>query len=185
MTDQEIIDRFWQRDEAALQASSQKYGGYCFTIAQRILSSREDSEECVNDTWLNAWRSIPPQRPTHLRLYLAKITRSLAINKYQSRTAAKRGGGETPLLLEELSQCLTDPDGVESAYLAKELGQAINCFVRTLKRREGDIFLRRYFYAQPVRDIAKDFGLTPHRTTVLLSRTRQKLKQYLTQEGFL
>ena len=185
MTDAEIIQRYWQRDEGAIAASHAAYGPYCHTIAQNILGSPEDAEECVNDTWLRAWQAIPPQRPRVLRLFFAKITRNLALNRWKSRTAEKRGGGETALLLDELAECAGSGGDAEGAYLAKELGEAVDRFVRGLPRRDGDVFLRRYFWGDSVGSIAARYGLTSHHVSVLLSRTRKKLNSYLIKEGLL
>lgn len=185
MTDDQIIDTYWRRDEQAIRESSTKYGKYCFTISNNILQNREDSEECVNDTWLKAWLALPPQRPVRLKLFFAKITRNLAINKYKARITDKRGGGEVSLILDELSECLSDPDGVESEYMAKELGKAVNTFVHSLPKRQCDIFIRRYFYSESISEIANKYGLTAHYITVMLSRTRRKLKHYLNKEEFI
>lgn len=185
MTDAQIIDAYWRREEDAIACSEERYGGYCFAIAWRILDNREDAAECVSDTWLRAWQTIPPQRPAQLRLFFARITRNLALNRYKAQMAGKRGKGETALILEELAECLRDPEGVESACLARELGQAVNAFVRTLPRRECDLFLRRYFYAEPIAAIAARYGLTTHHVTVLLGRTRQKLRRQLEKEELL
>lgn len=106
MDDKQIIELYWQRNEDAIHETSLKYGSYCYSIAHNILSNNEDSEECVNDTWLKAWNSIPPQRPVHLKMFLAKITRNLSFDKYKAGKAAKRGNGEIAVVLDELSECL-------------------------------------------------------------------------------
>ena len=154
MADRRIIDLYWQRDENAVRETDAVYGAYCCAIARNILGSREDAEECVSDTWLQAWNSIPPQRPANLRLFLAKITRNLAFNKYKARTAYKRGGGEIAAVLDELEDCLADGTDTESAYFAKELEQGVGRFVRTLAERERCVFVRRYFFTEPVAEIA-------------------------------
>ena len=185
MADRRIIDLYWQRDENAVRETDAVYGAYCCAIARNILGSREDAEECVSDTWLQAWNSVPPQRPANLRLFLAKITRNLAFNKYKARTAYKRGGGEIAAVLDELEDCLADGTDTESAYFAKELEQGVGRFVRTLAERERCVFVRRYFFTEPVAEIAARYGLTEKNVMVILSRTRQKLKNYLKQEGYL
>ncbi len=185
MTDEEIIEIYWQREEQAIRESDLKYGAYCFSIANHILRSPEDSEECVNDTWLRAWHAMPPKRPKKLKFYFAKITRNLALNQYKAKMAQKRGGGEVPLILDELSECISDPDGVESEYLARELGNAIRRFVRSLPELECNIFVRRYFYSEEIEEIAKRYGLTVHNTTVMLCRTRKKLRRHLEKEDFV
>lgn len=185
MNDDQIIDLFWQRQEAAITAAEEAYGSYCFSIADNILHSRQDAEECVSDTWLRAWQSIPPQRPVRLRLFLAKITRNLAFDRYRMHNAAKRGSGEMDAVLEELEECIASPDNVEQEYDRRALQRCINVFLRTLSYRERQIFLRRYFYAESVKEIADTFGIGSNHASVILKRTRAKLRDYLIKEGFL
>ena len=184
MEDDQIIELYWQKNADAISETASKYGSYCFAIAENILHNAEDSEECVNDTWLRAWNAIPPQRPGVLRMFLAKITRNLAFNRFNARNAEKRGGGETALVLDELEECLGGADA-EAACEAKELRQSIRNFVRALPEREGNVLVRRYFFAEPVADIAKRYGLSENNVTVILSRTRRKLKAHLLKEGYL
>ena len=184
MEDSQIVELYWQKNADAIAETNRKYGAYCFTIANNILHSREDSEECVNDTWLNAWNAIPPQKPGNLQMFLAKITRNLSCNRFHARAAEKRGGGELEYVLDELAECLASESDVESAYEAKELGQSIRRFVRKLPERDGNVFVRRYFFIEPVAAIAKRYGLTKNNVTVILSRTRKKLKTYLVKEGY-
>lgn len=184
MEDSQILELYRQRDADAISETAKKYGPYCFAIAENILHSAEDSEECVNDTWLRAWNAIPPQRPGVLRIFLAKITRNLAFNRFNARNAQKRGGGEVALVLDELGECLGGAD-TETAYEAKELRRCIRLFVRSLPEREGNVLVRRYFFAEPVADIAKRYGLTENNVMVILSRTRGKLRAHLLKEGYL
>ncbi len=184
MEDSRIIELYWQRSEVAIKETDGKYGAYCFAIANNILHSKEDSDECVNDTWLNAWSSMPPQRPTMLRIFLGKITRNLSFNRYSSRSAKKRGGGEIVLVLDELAECIACESDVESEYEVKELGRCINLFVSNLPERDGNVFVRRYFFTEPVAEIAKRYSLTESNVGVILNRTRKKLKNYLIREGF-
>ena len=184
MEDHQIIELYWQKNADAISETADKYGSYCFAIAENILHNAEDSEECVNDTWLRAWNAIPPQKPGVLRMFLAKITRNLAFNRFNARNAEKRGSGEIALVLDELGECLGGADA-EAAYEAKELRQSIRRFVRTLPEREGNVLVRRYFFAEPVADIAKRYGLTENNVMVILSRTRKKLKAHLLKEGYL
>ena len=185
MEDSRIVELYWQKNADAISETADKYGSYCFTIAENILHNAEDSEECVNDTWLRAWNAIPPQKPNVLRIFLAKITRNLAFNRFNARNAEKRGGGETVLVLDELGECLGGGTDAEAAYEAKELGRCIRHFVRALPEREGNVLIRRYFFAEPVADIAKRYGLTENNVMVILSRTRRKLKAHLLKEGYL
>lgn len=184
MEDAKILDLYWQRDDEAIIQTERKYGTYCLTISDNILHDRQDAEECVNDTWMQAWQTIPPTRPGVLRLFLARITRNLSINRYYSRQTQKRGGGETALVLEELKDCLAATSDVENDYLAKELGESIRLFVRQLPKREANVFVRRYFFTESMADIAARYVLTENYVMVILSRTRKKLKLHLEQEGY-
>ncbi|MEN6308563.1 hypothetical protein SDC9_49844 [bioreactor metagenome] len=185
MEDNEIIEFYWRRSEQAIQESGSKYGSYCLSIANNILSNLQDSEECVNSTWLNAWNAIPPQRPNHLSAFFAKITRNLSINKLKARTAEKRSGNEATVVIDELGECLSASDNVEAEYQGKELGEKISQFLRTLSERECNMFIRRYFYVQPVGEIAKHYRLKESNVLVILSRTRKKLRFYLQKEGYM
>lgn len=185
MEDSKIIELYWQKNTDAISETANKYGAYCFTIADNILHNTEDSEECVNDTWLHAWNAMPPQKPNVLRMFLAKITRNLSFNRYNANNAEKRGGGEIIFVLDELAECLANEADVETAYEGKELGECIRRFVRSLPEREGNIFVRRYFFTETVAEIAKRYGLTENNVMVILSRTRKKLKVELKKEGYL
>lgn len=185
MEDAKILELYWSRDPKAIDQSKEKYGSYCFSVANHILQSREDSEECVNDTWFQAWNRIPPHRPNVLRMFLAKITRSVALNRFRACTAQKRGSGQVVLVLEELSECLAGEANVEEQVIAEELGESIRRFVRELPVREGDIFSRRYFFTESIGEIAKSYGLRENHVAVLLNRSRKKLKDHLRKEGFL
>ena len=184
MDDSRIIELYWQRNADAIRESDRKYGPYCFAIARNILGSREDSEECVNDTWMAAWNAMPPQKPGRLQIFLAKITRNLSFNRYNAMTAKKRGGGEIALVLDELAECLASESNVEHEYEAKELGASIRKFVRGLPERDGNVFVRRYFFTESGAQIAGRYGLTENNVQVILSRTRKKLKAHLIEEGF-
>lgn len=184
MEDSQIIELYWKKDPNAITETKEKYGAYCFSVADHILHDREDSEECVNDTWFHAWNAMPPQRPVRLRMFLAKITRNLSFNRFKARSAEKRGGGEIILVLDELAECLESETDVESAYEVRELGQCIQRFVKALPERDGNIAMRRYFFAEPVAVIAKRYGLTENNVMVILSRTRKKLKDHLIKEGY-
>lgn len=184
MEDSKIIELYWQKNENAIKETSSKYGAYCFAIAENILHNKEDSEECVNDTWLKTWNAIPPRKPAKLQMFLAKITRNLSFNRFNARSAKKRGGGEIIVVLEELAECLSNESDAASEYEARELGQCIRKFVRALPERDGNVFIRRYFFTAPVAEIAKKYNLTENNVMVILSRTRTKLKSHLIKEGF-
>lgn len=185
MEDSRIIALYWQRNPDAIAESNQKYGAYCFRVADNILHSSEDSEECLNDTWLHAWNAMPPQRPARLRMFLAKITRNLSINRINARAAQKRGSGEIPLVLEELAECIAGETDLEADYEAKELGIYISRFVQRLPKRDGNVFVRRYFFTEPVCVIAQRYGLSENNVMVILSRSRKKLKCALIKEGYV
>ncbi len=184
MEDTMILDLYFARDERALAETDKKYGRYCFTLANSILNDSEDAEETVNDTYLKAWQTIPPQRPDILRLFLAKITRNLSFTRWRSRNAEKRGGGELALVLDELGECIAAPGGVEDALNGKELVQFIRTFLDTLSPREQDIFLRRYFFVEESGTIACRYGMKQAAVLRTLSRTRAKLKVFLKKEGY-
>ena len=184
MEDQAILDLYFARDELAITETDRKYGGYCFSVANRILGSREDSEETVSDTYWHTWNSIPPQRPNFLKLFLAKITRNLAFTRWRKMSAAKRGGGETELVLEELAGCIPGRERIDDRLNAMELAKAIRAFLDTLPDREQDIFLQRYFYIEDAETIAQRHKIRRANVNLILSRTRGKLKAYLTQEGY-
>lgn len=185
MEDQKIVELYFARDESALAESERQYGTYCRSIAAGILSSSQDAEECVNDTWLHAWYAIPPQRPNKLGLFLGRITRNLSFDRYKTCHAAKRGGSEMELVLDELAECIPGSETPEDTVLAKDLSAAVNAFLRQLDRTRRSIFLRRYYYAESVEQIARSMGLTPNYTSVQLYRTRARLRTHLEQEGFL
>lgn len=184
MEDSKIVELYLQKNEKAIKETDNKYGSYCFTIAHNILHSREDSEECVNDTWLKTWNAIPPHKPAKLQMFLAKITRNLSFNRFHSRSAKKRGGGEIVFVLDELAECLACESDIASEYEMQELGQCVRIFVRSLPEREGNIFVRRYFFTETIAEIAEKYGLTENNIMVILSRTRKKLKNQLIREGF-
>lgn len=182
MKDQEIIALYWSRDEAAIAATADTYGNYCYSIAYNILYNNEDAEECVNDTWLNAWKSIPPQRPSRLSTYLGKITRNLSLNRYQLLTAQKRGNGQTALALSELEECVPAQTGMEQITDEMVLVSAIEAFLRAQPRTERNIFIGRYWYLHPVRDLAGAYHMSESKVVSLLYRMRNKLKLHLEKE---
>ncbi len=184
MEDDRIVALYWRKNPDAIKETENKYGAYCFSIADNILHCKEDAEECVNDTWLKTWDAIPPQKPGKLQLFLARITRNLSFNRYKARTAEKRGGGEIGLVLDELSECVAGNTTVEQVYAAKELSEFICLFVRALPERDANVFVRRYFFTESVSEIAKKYALTENHVIVILSRIRKKLKSQLIKEGF-
>ena len=184
MQDKDIIDLYFARNEQAIAESSNKYGYYCTSIAQNILHNMQDAEECVNDTWLRAWNSIPPVRPDHLQLYLGGITRHLSLDRFRRQNAAKRGGGELTLALDEMHDVVASDADVPSQIAEQEFSESFNRFLRSLPERECNIFIRRYYYLDPIPLIAKRYGLSVANVQKILSRTRNKLRAHLEKEGY-
>lgn len=184
MDDEKIIELYFARDEQAVAETDRKYGGYCFTLANTILNNREDAEETVSDTYIKTWNAIPPRKPQVLKMFLAKITRNLSFSRWRKLSAEKRGGGAMELVLEELDACIPAPGTVEDNLNGKELAKTIRCFLSTLSQREQDIFLRRYFFVEETDAIALRYGMKSATVLRTLSRTREKLKNYLTREGY-
>ena len=185
MEDQQIVALFWQRDENAVAETAQKYGRYCTAIARAVLHSSEDAEECVNDTYCAAWNAIPPNRPELLSAFLGKITRRIALKKLRDHTAAKRGGGEATLILDELEACIPSGETPEEKLETAELTERINVFLAALPQTERRVFLRRYWYFDPVHAIAERSGYTESKVKMMLKRTRDKLMVQLQKEGLL
>lgn len=183
MEDHQIIDLYFARNEEAIPATDAKYGNYCTAIAKSILSSPEDAEECLSDTYLRTWNTIPPNRPGVLSAFLAKITRNLAFNRYKASSAQKRGGGELPLVLEELAGCVSGKESVEEAFDYKALVEDINTFLSTLSAEKRKIFVSRYFFNDSIEALSHRFGLSQGSLTMTLSRLRSKLKSYLIKRG--
>ncbi len=183
MEDSTIIDLYWAREERALHETEAKYGGYCHSIAHNILQNREDSEECVSDTWLHAWNAMPPQRPSILSSFLGRITRNLSFDRCRRQKAEKRGGGALPLALDELAECVSAPGRVDETLEAQELAEAIDRFLRQLPERECSLFLRRYWYVESIQTIAARYQLRENTVKSMLFRTREKLRRYLAGEG--
>lgn len=185
MDDQHIIELYWARDEEALRHTADRYGQYCYAIAYNILAVREDSEECVNDTYLDAWNSMPPHRPHVLSAFLGKITRRIAIDRWRENHAQKRGGGEIAVALDELSECISDRSDVAREAETLEIAAAIQRFLNTVSDTERRVFVRRYWHMEPIADLAVHFGCGQSRIKSMLHRTRIKLQKHLKEEGLL
>lgn len=181
MQDSEIITLYNRRDQQAIAQTERKYGAYCFAVANRILANEQDSEECVNDTYLHAWNAIPPQQPHSLRLFLAKITRNLSFNRYKQR---KRHVTEITLALDELESVAADLPDPADALAEQAFAHTFNQFLQRLPARDCDVFVSRYFHVRSVSEIAELHGLTEANVRKILSRTRTKLKLHLESEGY-
>lgn len=175
-TDADIVGLYLARDESAVEVTERIYGGYCLSVAMNILNNLSDAEECVNDTYLRAWNSIPPHRPTVLRLFLGKIVRNLAIDRYRKR--ASRGEG-FEITLEELAEILPAREEDDS-----HLATLLNGFLETLSEEERNLFVLRYWHGHSVARIAKAFRIKPNNLSARLYRTREKLRAYLTERGY-
>lgn len=184
MEDNKIIELYWERSETAITETQNKYGRYCHYIAYNILYSNEDSEECVNDTYLRAWDSMPPHRPERLSAFLGKITRNLALDRYDRSRAQKRSSN-VEVALSELEECIPDVRGGLSVADEIVLRDAINGFLASLPVRTRKVFVRRYWYLSTVKDIACDLDMSESNVKVLLLRTRQRFKSYLEKEGIV
>lgn len=182
MNDSDIIKLYWERNEHALAETSEKYGHFCYQIAYDILSIREDSEECVNDTWYQTWNSIPPNLPFSLRAYLGKITRNLSLNLWKKNHAQKRYSG-MDVILDELSECIPSSALVEQTIVAKELTALINTWLKSLKKNDRILFVRRYWLGKPVKELAEECGISEKSMALKLFRLRAGLKKVLEKEG--
>lgn len=185
MEDSRIIELYWQRDESAIRETDARYGSFLLTIAQNILADREDSRESVNDTYLRAWETIPPQKPGVLSAFLAKITRHVAIDRLRRRTARKRDGGYYAVSLDELGECVSGQDDPVDEAETRALTDAIGAYLRRLTPDARRAFVCRYFYVEPLEVIARRQGCSVSRIKSMLHRTRQGLRQYLDEEGFV
>ena len=185
MDDASIVKLFWDRSEQALTAIAQQYGRFCTSIAKNILGSDEDAEECVNDAYLAVWNSIPPKKPPVLAPYVGRITRNLAVNRYKKNRADKRGGGEMPLVLDELSEVIAGTESADSELLRNEMLSAVSAFVAELPPEKRKIFLCRYWYADSIKDIAHRLNMTENNVSVTLNRLKKQLRDKLSEGGLL
>lgn len=183
MEDRKIVDLFFNRDEVAIVESQQKYGHYCYSIAYRILFNNEDSQECVNDTFLNAWNCIPPNRPNVLSTFLGKITRRLALNMFRNQNTQKRGGNEVTCSFEELEACIPDNKNIDDELEAKEITRILNDFLKSLPKDQRKVFVCRYYYFESIEEIANRFHFSQSKVKMMLKRNRDKLAEALKKEG--
>lgn len=184
MHDDMIVELYWKRKETAITETQNKYQKYLNTIAYNILANKEDCEESVNDTYLAAWNSMPPHRPTVLSTYLGKLTRRISIDIYRKKNCDKRKDSQYAISLDELAECVSGGNTPEESVDVKELARAINAFLKTLKADAKHVFVGRYYFMDSVKDIAEYCGLTQAKVKTLLFRTRNSLKDYLEKEGF-
>lgn len=183
MNDSQIVALFLDRDQRAIEETAEKYGKYCYAIAYNILQNHEDAQEAVSDTYLGAWATIPPHKPVKLNTFLGKIARRTALKRWEKNCAQKRGGGEVELALEELSEYVSGGQMPESAIESQELTRILNEFLEKLPKEERQVFVCRYWYLDPIADIAKRFGFSQSKIKSMLARTRMKLRSTLSKEG--
>ena len=184
MEDQQIVALYHQRDEQAIVQTETKYGAYCTGIAQNILQNMQDSEECVNDTWLRTWNSIPPAKPENLKTYVGKITRNLSLNRLEYRYREKRGGGEVMLALDEIGEVAAPDADLVAQIEREEFSRILNAFLWSLSERDCCVFIRRYYYLESVENISKRYAINQVTVFKILSRARGKLRNALAKEGY-
>ena len=185
MEDEEILALYFARSERAIAETETKYGWYCKGVAYRILASFDDTQECVNDTWLKAWNAIPPAKPENLQAFLGKITRNGALHRLRASKARKRGGTSVSLALSELGECVSDGETPETAFLRRELSESLNRFLGKLSKEKRVIFVLRYWYLYSIKEIAQKMGMRENTVSSTLFRLRKQLKIHLEQEGVL
>lgn len=184
MEDKYIVELYWNRDENAIYETANKYGRYLNSISYNILLNREDALECVNDTYHDAWNSMPPHHPSILSTFLGKIVRRISIDRWRKYQAAKRGGGEVTIALEELGDCVAGTNDVQVEFERQELINVINHFLRSLPEIERKVFVCRYWYVDSIESISKQFGFSRSKVTSMLYRVREKLRKQLVKEGY-
>ena len=183
MDDRRIVELYWERNECAIEKTKSKYGRYCYAIAYNILNCREDAEECENDTYLEAWNSMPPERPSPLSGFLGMLTRRISLDRWRKKQSQKRGGGEVTLSFDELETCIPSGQSIDEEIETARVAAVLNSFLETLPEIEGDVFVRRYWYFDSVKAIAARYGFGQSKVKMMLKRTRDSLRKKLEEEG--
>lgn len=183
MEDYQIVDLYWARQESAISETDKKYGRMLNSISFSLLSSAEDAEECVNDTYVAAWQSMPNERPTYLGAFLSRIIRRISVSRYRAAHTQKRGGAA--VLIEELSECIPSASSIEADYENGRLKSSLDRFLSELDEKKRAVFIRRYFYSQPIEQISKAMGMKSGSVKSILSRTRESLREMLKREELL
>ena len=184
MDDDKIVGLYFERDERAIKETDDKYGAYLMKISLNILGSEADGEENVNDTYMKAWTSIPPNRPENLGAYLGKLSRNLALNKYKAKYADRRAANEYARSVDELDDCTPSKNGVDDELLTAELTRSINEFLYSQKKEIRNVFVCRYFFCDSVENISRHFGYSQNKVKSMLLRARRRLKLHLEKEGY-
>jgi RNA polymerase sigma-70 factor (ECF subfamily) len=183
-TGKDLVDLYRARDEEAIRKTAELYGHYCYTVAYNVLGNAEDAEECVNDAYLAVWNAIPPASPASFKHFLTHILRNLALNRYKEQRRDKRGGGQVPLALEELSEIVSDAEDIPADYARRELLESISTCLKGCSARDRGIFLDRYIRLESTAALASRYGVKEAQVLLILSRTRKKLKAHLEKEGY-
>jgi len=183
LSDEEIVELYWDRNEKAIDATDKKYGKYLYTIAYNIVHNRMDCEECVNDTYLGTWNRIPPERPNLFQVFLSRIMRNVAIDRFRKNTASKRIPSELQISLEELDECLVVSPSENELYILDELARILNGFLQDLDEQDEFIFVCRYYYSDRINAISKMSGIGEKEISRRLTALRNELKQRLEKEG--
>lgn len=183
LNDNEIIELYWNRSEIAVKKTAEKYGNYCYTIAHNILCNPEDSDECLNDTYLNAWNAMPPHRPNMLSAFLGKITRNIALNRYKHQKRKKRCGEQMAMLLSELDECIECSNRVEDEIENALVARTISDYLYSVPKINSALFIQRYFFCNSIDDLSKRFKFSNSKITSMLYRMRGELKIILSKEG--
>ena len=184
MNDEQIIQLFFTRNEDAIRQTDDRYGAKLTRLSENIVGSREDAQECVNDTYLKAWNTIPPRKPNIFSAFLGKITRHISIDRWRKQSAQKRGGKEMIFALDELGECM-DENTLEATVSQRELTRILNDFLTGLPETERNVFLSRYWYMDSIDTIVKITGFSQSKVTSMLHRTRNKLRKRLSEEGYV
>ncbi len=183
MEDYQIVNLYWERSESAISETDTKYGRMLTGISSSLVSTKEDAEECVSDTYLAAWNAMPSDRPVYLGAYLSKIVRRLSIDRFRAQSSQKRGGAG--MFCEELCECIPSRSSVEGEYDERQLSDSINRYLYSLDEEKRYVFVRRYFYSDPIESIALSLGVSSGKIKTLLFRVRAGLKKHLEREGVI
>ncbi len=184
MSDDNIVELYWQREEKAIEYTDAKYGRYLYTIAYNIVHNRPDCEECLNDTYLGTWNCIPPTRPKSFQAFISKIMRNVAVNKFRRNNADKRIPSSMTVSLEEMDDCVAYSPSVDEEYAIKELTRILNKYLSGLPERDATIFISRYYYSDSLEELAEMLGVSERTVSRMLAKLRQDLKQLLDEEGY-
>lgn len=183
MEDEEIIELYFSRSEKAIEETSRKYHSFCYSVANRVLRSNEETEECINDVYLKLWNTIPPQRPQCLMAYIGRIVKNISISKWRSNNSLKHNSGKGLIQLSELAECVDMETDIESENDRAELAETVTEFIRGLKEIKQRIFIQRYWYMMDIKEIAENNNLGESKVKMTLMRTRNELKDYLSEKG--